>query len=235
MADLPYVSPLAPNQLLRGDDSTFDQTVGGWSSDVGTIAITKKAYQGTGALSATAPATGGAMTLWSPTERVITGDRYVGMSYARAVGRTGAVQLELRFLDSVGGVTDTEMSQPALDSTSSWTQPPVVAAIAPKRAFRVQLGIVFPASVASEVQIVDDASLQETPGGHARVVGPLTTRGNQILDGNGRPLILRGLQRFGLEGGSANPLPTEAEIQQLSMWGANEVRISLGEQKLLQT
>jgi aryl-phospho-beta-D-glucosidase BglC (GH1 family) len=78
-------------------------------------------------------------------------------------------------------------------------------------------------------------TLEQTPGGHARVVGPLTTRGNQILDGHGHPIILRGLQRFGLEGGTKNPLPTQAEIQQLSQWGANEVRISLGEQKWVRT
>jgi Cellulase (glycosyl hydrolase family 5) len=235
VAALPYVSSLAPHELLQGDASTFDHTVGGWSSDIGTIAVTKKAYQGAGALSATAPVTAGApMTLWSPTQRVTTGDRYVGSVYVKGVGQVGSVQLELRFLDDVGGVTDVEQSEPALDSISSWGQPPVVAAIAPKRAERVQVGISFPAPVSSEVQIVDDASLAQTPDGHARVVGPLTTRGNQIIDGTGHPLILRGLQRFGLEGGSANPLPTQAEIQQLSMWGANEVRISLGEQKLLQ-
>jgi hypothetical protein len=95
----------------------------------------------------------------------------------------------------------------------------------------VQLGIVFPVAGAGATHLIDAASLAQTPGGSARVVGPLTTRGNQILDGRGQPLILRGLQRFGLEGGTKTPLPTNAEIGQLKLWGANEVRISLGEQK----
>ncbi|HVY11135.1 MAG TPA: cellulase family glycosylhydrolase [Mycobacteriales bacterium] len=236
VADLPWVDSLAPSQLLTGDAATFDDTIGGWSPDVGTISVTTKkarVYRGSGALAAIAPASGGSMTLWSPPVKVNPGDRYVGKVFVRGEGQAGSVQLQLRFLNGVGATTDTDLSEPLLDSTSAWGQPPVVAAIAPQHTRRVQLGISFPHSVASEIQLVDDASLAQTPGGHARVVGPLTTRGNQILDGDGRPLILRGLQRFGLEGGTKNPLPTQAEIQQLSLWGANEVRISLGEQKWL--
>lgn len=252
---LPVGHSLKPTQLLTSDASTFEGTIGGWSPDSGSLGLSKQAYRGTDSLSVapskasntTTPATTTAspptdgsdlqvpeITAWSPAEHASAGDRYVGNAFVRSTSGGGVVQLELRFLDSAGNVTDTEYSEPAQDSTT-WGQPPVVAAISPTGTTHVQLGVAFPTSSAAPEQYVDDASLAETPGGHARVVGPLTTQGNQILDGHGDPLILRGMQRFGLEGGSKNPLPTEQEIQQLSMWGANEVRISLGEQLWLQT
>ncbi|HVY08652.1 MAG TPA: cellulase family glycosylhydrolase [Mycobacteriales bacterium] len=228
---LPLGKSLAPVQLLRGAATTFDTSTGGWTASGGTVKVGHRAHQGAGALSAIA--TGSAMTLWSPVENAKAGDRYVGEAYHRGTSTAVSGQLELRFIDASGAVTDTEVSEAAAGSTTDWGVLPVVAGIAPKGVAKVQLGVSFPP--ASAAQLVDDATLGQTPGGHARVVGPLTTRGNQILDGDGQPLILRGLQRFGLEGGTNNPLPTEAEIQQLSMWGANEVRISLGEQKWLAT
>lgn len=227
---LPVGHSLAPTELLNGDDGTFDNSTGGWTADGGSIKVSHHAHQGSGAMSASS--SGGTMTLWSPVEKAAAGDRYVGEAFARGTSSAAAGQLELRFIDSSGAVTDTEVSEAAQGSTTDWGLLPVVAGISPKGTAQVQLGVSF-ASPGKAAQLIDDASLGQTPGGHARVVGPLTTRGNQILDGHGDPITLRGLQRFGLEGGTQNPLPTDAEIQQLSMWGANEVRISLGEQKWL--
>lgn len=225
---LPIGQSLAPTQLLSGDAGSFDRSTGGWSSPDGSITSSHRARSGPGALSVTP--TGASTTLWSPTEKASAGKRYVGEAHVRATSAPAGGQLELRFIDSSGVVTDTEVSQPLQDSTKAWGLLPVVAGISPKGAAEVQLGVTFPAA-GTAAQLLDDATLEQTPGGHARVDGPLTTRGNQILDGHGDPVTLRGLQRFGLEGGTKNPLPTQPEIQQLSMWGANEVRISLGEQK----
>jgi hypothetical protein len=227
---IPAGKSLDPVQLLKGDTSSFNTTTGGWSAEDATIRVAHRARQGAGALSAT-PSAGGAMTLWSPIEKAKGGARYVGEAYLRSSSASAPGRLELRFLDASGAVTDTELSEAAEGATSDWGLLPVVAGISPKGTAHVQLGISF--SSAGSSQLLDDATLAETPGGHADVEGPLTTQGNQILDGNGDPVTLRGLQRFGLEGGTQNPLPTEAEIQQLSSWGANEVRISLGEQKWL--
>ncbi|HVV75158.1 MAG TPA: cellulase family glycosylhydrolase [Mycobacteriales bacterium] len=227
---LPVGSSLAPVELLRGAAGGFDSTTGGWTSQDGALTVSHHARSGSGALSATANA--GSMTIWSPTEKATGGDRYVGEAYLRGTSAAAAGQLELRFIDASGSVTDTEVSEAAADSTTGWGLLPVVAGMSPGGTARVQLGITFP-SPGKVTQLVDDVTLGQTPGGHAKVVGPLTTRGDQILDGDGHPVTLRGLQRFGLEGGTKNPLPTQAEIQQLSMWGANEVRISLGEQKWL--
>ncbi len=229
---LPAERSVAPHELLTGDASSFDTSTGGWSSQGASIRPSHRARSGSGSLSATASGT--SMTLWSPIEKASGGDRYVGEAYLRGTSATAGGQLQLRFIDGSGTVTDTEVSALAQDASSGWALLPVVAGIAPKRTAQVQLGVSFP-SAGSAPQLMDDATLEQTPGGHAPVVGPLTTRGNQILDGHGHPVTLRGLQRFGLEGGTNNPLPTQAEIQQLSMWGANEVRISLGEQKWVET
>jgi hypothetical protein len=228
---LPVGQSLEPVHLLTGDTSTFDTTTGGWSAEDATLRVAHRAHRGSGALSATSSA-GGSMTLWSPAEKAKSGARYVGEAYLRSTSAGAPGRLELRFLDASGTVTDTELSEAAEGSANDWGLLPVVAGISPKGTTQVQLGVSF-ASGAQSAQLLDDATLGQTPGGHAKVEGPLTTQGNQILDGNGDPVTLRGLQRFGLEGGTQNPLPTEAEIQQLSLWGANEVRISLGEQKWL--
>ena len=60
------------------------------------------------------------------------------------------------------------------------------------------------------------------------VVGPLSVQGNQIVDGNGNPLTLRGIhrdltQRVGY--GTSTPLVSDAEIDAMKTWGANAVRV----------
>lgn len=62
----------------------------------------------------------------------------------------------------------------------------------------------------------------------AAVVGPLSVQGNQIVDGNGNPLTLRGIhrdltQRVGY--GTSTPLVSDAEIDAMKAWGANAVRV----------
>lgn len=232
-----YATPIAPTQLLKGDAAGFDATNGGWTSADASVEPTSvNPRSGAGALQieVTNPA-GGAMSVWSPTEPAKSGDRYVGSAYIRAITAARGAQAEFRFINAAGSVTDTEVGQLFTDSPTDWQQLPVVAAISPKGTTQIQLGISFPIVGAGGQHMIDDASIGQTKGGSAPVAGPLTTRGNQILDGHGKPLILRGLQRFGLEGGTHTPLPTDTEIGQLKLWGANEVRISLGEQKWLST
>lgn len=232
----PVPAPISPLQRLRGDAATFNGSTGGWTGSGATLTGSATADHGAGALSMVASSPpAGSMTAWSPPEPARQLDRYVGTADLRAVSQAGGVRAKLRFIDASGNVTDTEPGQLLPDSASDWTAVAPVAAIAPAGTAQVQLGINFPAVAAGAKHLVDDASIAQTPGGSANVVGPLTTRGTQIIDGRGQPLILRGLQRFGLEGGTQTPLPTNAEMAQLKLWGANEVRISLGEQKWLNT
>jgi hypothetical protein len=60
------------------------------------------------------------------------------------------------------------------------------------------------------------------------VVGPLRAVGNKIVDGTGRVIIFRGVNRTGLEGGGADDV-TPGDIAHAQAWGANFVRVPLGE------
>jgi endoglucanase len=233
---LAFTQPLRPTEVLSGDAASFEHTTGGWTSSNATVSrSTASPHGGAGALQADVNGSGGRLTVWSPQVPAKAQDRYVASTYVRAITAARQAHAELRFINSSGTVTDTEVGELMTDSASQWLQLPPVAAISPIGTVKVQLGVTFPVVGAGAMHLTDSATIDQTPGGSAPVVGPLTTRGNQILDGHGKPLILRGLQRFGLEGGTKTPLPTNAEIGQLKLWGANEVRISLGEQKWLAT
>jgi hypothetical protein len=237
---LPTIKPAAsvePIQRLGGDAANFNASSGSWTGDGAALSrVTSPVRRGSGALELTVsnPA-GGSMAAWSPREKAVGGDRYVATAYVQAVTATRGAQAELKFIGATGQVTDTEMGQPQNDTTGSWTRIPPVVGIAPKGTTQVQLGISFPVVGVGAKHVVDDATIAQTPGGSSRVVPPLAAIGSQIVQGNGKPLIMRGIQRFGLEGGTNNPLPTDDEIGQLKLWGANEVRISLGEQKWIAT
>jgi Cellulase (glycosyl hydrolase family 5) len=226
-----------PVQRLTGNASTFERSGAGWSAKRATSAtVSTPTHGGAKALELNGSADStGSIEAWSPTEPATGGDRYAAAAYVRAVSHAGGAQAELRFVDASGKVTDTETGQLVINSTAKWSELPSVVGISPTGTTGVQLGVVFASAGAGAHEVIDDASIAQTHGGSSPVVGPLTVRGTQILQGNGQPLIMRGLQRFGLEGGTKNPLPTNAEIGQLKLWGANEVRISLGEQKWLAT
>ncbi|MBV9871786.1 MAG: cellulase family glycosylhydrolase [Frankiaceae bacterium] len=231
------VASVRPVSRLSGDAARFDASTGDWAGEGTTLTrATTPVQHGNGALElSTANPLGGQMTAWSPPAKAVGGDRYVGGAWVRAITAIRGAKAELRFLDASGQTTDTETGSLVTDSLTGWTQLPDVAAIAPKGTAQVQLGVVFPVVGPGAMHVVDDASLQQTPGGSTDVVPPLQTYGAQIFDGNKQPVILRGLQRFGLEGGTQTKLPDEQEISELKLWGANEVRISLGEQKWLTT
>jgi endoglucanase len=61
------------------------------------------------------------------------------------------------------------------------------------------------------------------------VRGPLQTSGNRIVDAGGQPVVLRGLNRVGLEQPGISPAVTDAEIGHARAWGANVIRIPVGE------
>jgi endoglucanase len=59
--------------------------------------------------------------------------------------------------------------------------------------------------------------------------GPLSTQGNRILDAGGHPIVLRGVNRIGLQTPGGSPAITDAEIAHANAWGANIVRVLVGE------
>ena len=59
--------------------------------------------------------------------------------------------------------------------------------------------------------------------------GPLHTEGNLILDATGHPVVLRGVNRIGLQTPGTSPPITDAEVGQAKAWGANVMRVLVGE------
>ena len=71
-----------------------------------------------------------------------------------------------------------------------------------------------------------------TPATAPSVVGPLHTSGNQIIQANGQPVTLRGFVMPGLEqrGTLAGTGVNKQAVIEAKAWGANFVRVPLGEQ-----
>src|SRR5262249_34558594 len=73
------------------------------------------------------------------------------------------------------------------------------------------------------------APLMATPSPSQTIVGPLHTFGNKIYDAQNRPTILRGINRYGLQDDKTTNLSAD-DINHAKQWGANFVRVALGEQ-----
>ena len=74
---------------------------------------------------------------------------------------------------------------------------------------------------------------REAGSGSPVVTGPLHTSGNHILDATGATVTLRGVVLNGLEDDPSAPQVTQQAIIEARAWGANFVRVPLGEQFLL--
>lgn len=92
-----------------------------------------------------------------------------------------------------------------------------------------------PLIAALVLSVIAVGVLAETPAPAASAVaGPLRTFGNQIIDANGRPLRLRGVNTGKLNWypwiDAHTPEVGNASMAAIQRWGANTVRIPLGEQ-----
>jgi len=65
------------------------------------------------------------------------------------------------------------------------------------------------------------------------VVGPLRTVGDRVVQANGRPVVLHGVDLTALLSSATAATVTQEEIETIRAWGANLVRISVGQQLLL--
>lgn len=77
-----------------------------------------------------------------------------------------------------------------------------------------------------------------SPGAATPLVGPFRTEGNRILDGNGNPIVFRGVVIARMNSNSAIigvKSLSEGSFSAIRRWGANQVRVSLGQQFWLST
>ncbi|HUY65172.1 MAG TPA: cellulase family glycosylhydrolase, partial [Acidimicrobiales bacterium] len=136
----------------------------------------------------------------------------------------------LSFYDSSNHVLVTTPGQQATAPQGSWVSSAPVVAIAPAGTAAVSFGLDVPATSAGQSLYVDDASLTATTDHVPNVVGPLHTQGTNIVDGNGNPVTLRGVNLYGFEDSADPAIVNQSDVAVMKAWGANVVRIALGEQ-----
>jgi hypothetical protein len=146
------------------------------------------------------------------------------------------VLLALQFRDATGAVISpaTQIGQAITDAPSTWSSLPTVAGLAPAGAVTGSVLFVGYDTPAGETHLLDDVSVSQVSGAPTALAGPLHTSGAQIVDAKGRAVTLHGINISGLEtyGSAATPV-SPAEVATAQQWGANYVRIPLGENSVV--
>jgi hypothetical protein len=241
-------NPAAPwsGNLLTGDNATFDHGVGGWfgvgDTMVSRNTIVRNAGAGSldimkgGANAGFAIAQSGHDA--STYQPAVPGQRYRGSFYVRALATERPTAATITFFDASTNIIMNVQGQYRSDSNRRWNKVIDVAAVAPPNARYVALRVGIKGAAPLERHVIDSAYLSHATVNQTNVVAPLRTVGNKIYDGANRQIVLRGFSRAGLEGqvrddGSTEDLPTADDISHARGWGANVIRLPLGEQKWL--
>ncbi|MFL6239606.1 MAG: glycoside hydrolase family 5 protein [Actinomycetes bacterium] len=147
----------------------------------------------------------------------------------RAAQTARDVNVVVVFANSRGEQVDSATSQTMRETSTHWGQSFTAVGLAPPGTAYAVLQLIVQNAGPGETQYVDNATLDEYPGGSAAVAGPLHTSGNRVVDAHGRTVVLRGFTRAGLEGADAAP-PTADDIGHAKAWGATVIRLPLNDQ-----
>jgi hypothetical protein len=223
-----------PN-LLSGNQATFSGTTGGWvgrnsvlTPGLATPAlrVTASALSWVSAWSALPPS--GTPTPATP------GTKYTGDSNVEVNLPSPSIGDALVFFNSAGTMLTAVWGQAVIPTSSTWTTLPQVAATAPSSTAFVALGVISWTALMGQDFLVQSPALRAITASAVApsVVGPLHTSGNQIIQANGQPVTLRGLVMPGLEqsGTLAGTGVSKQAVVEAKAWGANFVRVPLGEQ-----
>jgi hypothetical protein len=230
--------PWGPN-LLTGDQSTFDNSVGGWVGTTQTrlAHVPAPTQAGTGSLAVinAGKSVGLAQATVGKTEEthipVVPGDRYAMNFWVLASASVGrGVGGELSFLDATGHEFEAAYGMKNTDTFRTWTRVTDTVAIAPPTAKFLVVRVLVYGALPAETHFIDTVTVSHAKGGARGVVGPLHTAGNRIIDGNGNPIRLRGFVRVGMQTGPVAPTVTVDDISHAKQWGANVIRLPLGSQ-----
>lgn len=237
----PYRPPerVRASTVVASTTWTFGRSVDGWTP--GNVETTAAWARGAGrggggalALRAAGRSGSGPLGAGSPPVPAEAGLRYSATAWVEAAAASAPAGTALgivTFRSRSGAVLAQLWGQGAHEAPGWWTQVTPVVGMAPRTTATVQFELAVFGAGRATIQYVNDAGVSATVAGAPAVLGPLSTHGNELLDGARHRLVLRGVQRFGLEGGApGNPPPSDVEIGQLSSWGATIVRISLGDQ-----
>ena len=153
----------------------------------------------------------------------------MGTLAIRSGASTRAVHVSIAFLNADRRELSLVDGQGLFDNTSGWYDTYDAIAIAPPGTAYAMLVLTIDGAAAHETHYIDNAELAEYPGSSASIAGPLHTSGTRVLDAHGHTVVLRGFTRTGLEGADA-AAPTADDIAHAKQWGANIIRLPLGEQ-----
>ena len=231
---------LAQGNLLTPTQASFDDgSTGGWSPTTGAslAPAATPTHTGTGAL-AVRSSVGGPMfaasgSVATDATPAVAGNRYAAQLWVMASSTARNVAAAVYFADSAGNVVGNAVGQTVADNASTWVRTPLAVGIAPPGTAYVTAVVTVMGTAAGETHVVDDVTLTTASGGSANLIGPLTTSGNRILDGRGRPVIFRGFSRVGMEG--SGDTPGQDELAHAKAWGANIIRIPLADAFWLDT
>lgn len=228
---------------LTGDSATFDGGAGTWApftAGVSLSSVSTPVQAGSGALairndnSTTVDmwaASGGGPTSWVAAQPDAT---YTATASFRAAATARTMQPVLMFFASNGSTAGSSWGQAVTDTSSDWTAAIPVVGLAPTNTAYVALVVITYGASPGETHFVDSVSLTETTGGPDAIATPMATRGNQIVDANGRPVVLRGVQLTRTHYSTAE-IPNDAVIAGIRRWRANFVRVPMNEALWLNT
>lgn len=155
---------------------------------------------------------------------------YTGIAQVEATAQTASATPVILFYGATGALLESVSGAAVQATAGRWSAIQPVVAIAPPGTTSAKLAFSGPARSAVAVK---DESLTSAPAQLASdVEGPLHTAGNQIVQANGSPLILRGFDFYGLVD-SATPALSQQVFIAAKEWGANLIRVSLVENYLV--
>jgi hypothetical protein len=227
------------SNLLTDQQSAFNGTTGGWQGINSNLSTAQGSSPNSSALEVTATATSW-VSAWSALPPASTpaaatpGHKYSGSATVEASSPGESLGDGIAFYNSAGTELTAVFGQAVTPTTGTWDTVPEVEAIAPATTAFVVFGVLSWAPVVGQNFLVESPSLHTltTPAVAPSVVGPLHTSGNQVIQSNGQPVTLRGVVMPGLEqqGTMTGTGVSQQAVIEAKAWGANFVRVPLGEQ-----
>ncbi|HUC36515.1 MAG TPA: glycoside hydrolase family 5 protein [Acidimicrobiales bacterium] len=229
-------SPVSSANLLTGNQASFATSIGGWvgaSATLSWVSSVGDAAPGALEMSATGSAGMGAIS-GSPTAGGVVpasaGTVYAGGVAAQSVSSAQQVETVIAFYGSTGSLVDAVFGPDTQAALGAWTQATAVSALAPAKTTSVALYVLVPTTTTGDQVYLDDAWLEGASDQSPSVAGPLHTAGNQIVDSSGHQVTFHGMVLDGLEGSSTATQITYQTVLGAKAWGANFLRVPLGEQ-----
>ena len=235
-------SARAGSNLLAGDTATFGRSTGTWSAqsasltrvgapadaDPGALAVAAWSASGVAAWSAavTDGAAGG--SCGTGTVPVAAGSTDTATVSAQATSSGQWAQPVIAYCSGTT-LVDVVWGPATSVPVGSWQQLAPAVGLAPASATTMALGVLWPPPGAGALLYLDDALVTAWGPAPASIRGPLQVVGNTIRDGAGNPVVLRGVDLYGLQASSGAPAATAAQVAQIRAWGATLVRISVSD------